>query len=74
MVVKFNDPIIHEKVIAHADYKVPNDLPPKPSNPNALPKWREDCKSIKMQTSPHNARLYKKIWEELNSSTESSSQ
>ena len=74
MVVKFNDPIIQEKLIAHPDYKVPKDLPKKPSNPNAFPQWREDCKSVKMETSPHNARLYKEIWVELNSSTEDSSQ
>ena len=67
--VKFSDPIIYEKLIAHPDYVIPLDLPPKPSNPNALKDWRRACKDIQHQSAPKNAKLYKTIWNELNSST-----
>ncbi len=70
MVVSFRDPIIQEKVIAHADYKVHRPLPKKPDNPNRWGDWVERCQKIKQEVSPHNAKLYKQIWAELNSSTE----
>ena len=66
MKVKFNDPIIQEKLINHPDYIIPPKLPKKPSNPNAWSDWRDRCKEIKRPSSEKNALLYKTIWAELN--------
>ena len=66
MTVNVKDPIIQEKLINHEDYIVPPALPIKPSNPNAWIEWRHTCESILEHSTKHNAKLYKKIWNELN--------
>ena len=64
MSISMRDPRLKEKLINHPDYLIPKPLPKKPTNPNALPKWRENCEAVKKETSPQNLRLLKKIWGE----------
>ena len=64
MSISMRDPRLKEKLINHPDYLIPKALPKKPTNPNALRNWREDCKAVRKETSPQNLRLLKKIWAE----------
>ena len=64
MSISTQDPRLREKLINHPDYLIPKPLPKKPTNPNALRMWREDCKAVRKETTPHNLRLLKKIWGE----------